>query len=106
ANEPVPVRLPCAALGASEAPTARIITATPAVGSLAVMPGAYNPPTRAHLALADAARDRGFGAVLFALGTTTLDKRETGLALEERLQLLPEIAESRDRLRGVLQHHG
>src|SRR5438552_1424759 len=46
---------------AREAPTVRLITATPAVGSFAVMPGAYNPPTRAHLALAEAARDRGFG---------------------------------------------
>ncbi len=91
---------------ASEAPTARLITATPAVGSLAVMPGAYNPPTRAHLALADATRDRGFGAVLFSLGTVTLDKRETGLALQERLQLLAEIAEGRERLGVVLQNRG
>jgi nicotinic acid mononucleotide adenylyltransferase len=91
---------------ASEAPTARIITATPAIGSLAVMPGSYNPPTRAHLALADAARDRGFDAVLFSLGTITLDKRETGLALDERLQLLAEIAEGRERLGVVLQNRG
>jgi nicotinic acid mononucleotide adenylyltransferase len=89
-----------------EAPTARLVTATPAVGSLAVMPGAYNPPTRAHLALAEAARDRGFGAVLFSLGTVTLDKPETGLPLHERLQLLAQIAEGRERLGVVLQNCG
>jgi nicotinic acid mononucleotide adenylyltransferase len=91
---------------ASAAPTARLITATLAVGSLAVMPGAYNPPTRAHLALADAARDRGFGAVLFSLGTITLDKPETGLGLHERLELLAKIAEGRERLGVVLQNRG
>src|SRR5262249_25046739 len=89
-----------------EAPTARLITATAAVGSLAVIPGAYNPPTCAHLALADAALDRGFDAVLFSLGTVTLDKRETGLPLPERLQLLAEIAKGRQRLGVVLQNRG
>jgi nicotinic acid mononucleotide adenylyltransferase len=88
------------------APTARLITTTPAVGSLAVMPGAYNPPTRAHLALAEAARDRGFGAVLFSLGTVTLDKPETGLPLHERLRLLSQIVEGRERLGVVLQNRG
>jgi nicotinic acid mononucleotide adenylyltransferase len=91
---------------ASGVPTARLVTATAAVGSLAVMPGAYNPPTRAHLALAEAALDRGFGAVLFSLGTVTLDKPETGLPLHERLELLAKIAEGRERLGVVLQNRG
>lgn len=60
--------------------------------SLAVLPGAYNPPTRAHLTLAESARARGFEAVLFSLGTVTLNKPESGLGLEERIQLLAEIA--------------
>jgi len=94
------------AVRASQHPTARLITATPAVGPLAVMPGAYNPPTRAHLALAEAARTRGFDVVLFSLGTVTLDKPETGLALHERLQLLAKIAEGREGLGVVLQNRG
>ncbi|HSD10370.1 MAG TPA: hypothetical protein VLF14_05280 [Candidatus Binatia bacterium] len=72
--------------------------------SLAVIPGAYNPPTRAHLALAEGARARGFDRVLFSLGTVTLDKPESGLALEERLWLLAEIASGREGL-GVVVHN-
>jgi nicotinic acid mononucleotide adenylyltransferase len=74
--------------------------------SFAVLPGAYNPPTRAHLALADAARARGFDRVLFSLGTITLDKRESGLALDERLHLLAEITSGQEGLGVVLHNRG
>jgi nicotinic acid mononucleotide adenylyltransferase len=74
--------------------------------SLVVIPGAYNPPTRGHLALAEAARARGFDRVLFSLGTVTLDKPECGLALDERLHLLAEIAAGREGLGVVLHNRG
>jgi nicotinic acid mononucleotide adenylyltransferase len=73
---------------------------------LAVVPGAYNPPTRAHLALAEAALARGFDAVLFSLGTLTLDKPESGLTLDERLHLLVAIASGREGLGVVLHNRG
>ena len=110
-------------------PTARVLTPVIATGSLGslprpktdrdqgerfsdagsspgVIPGAYNPPTRAHLALAEAALARGFERVLFSLGTVTLDKRESGLALDERLHLLVKIASGREGLGVVLHNRG
>jgi nicotinic acid mononucleotide adenylyltransferase len=79
-------------VAADSEPAARVLTPLGTPRSLAVLPGAYNPPTRAHLTLAESARARGFEAVLFSLGTVTLDKPESGLPLEERVQLLVEIA--------------
>ncbi len=93
-------------VAACSEPTARLLTPAIAAGSFAVLPGAYNPPTRAHLALADAARVRGFDCVLFSLGTITLDKRESGLALDERLHLLAEIASGQEGLGVVLHNRG
>ena len=86
------------------AATARLVTALEPPRSLAVVPGAYNPPTRAHVALADAARARGFDAAVFALGTQTIDKMPSGLALAERLELLAEIAAA-DATLGVVLHN-
>ena len=89
----------------SARPTARTVVAPMApFASLAVVSGAFNPPTLAHRALALAALGRGYEAVVFALGTVTLDKRETGLALEDRLALLAELAAGDPRL-GVVVHN-
>lgn len=73
-------------------PAARLLTPDAPAGSLAVVPGSYNPPTRAHVALAKCARRHGFETVLFSLGTVTIDKPPSGLRLEERLHLLAQIA--------------
>jgi len=73
----------------------------------AVFPGAFNPPTLAHLALARAARDRGFDLVTFALATRTIDKEDAGgLALDERLELLRAIAVGEDGLGALVQNRG
>ena len=71
---------------------------------LAVVSGAFHPPTLAHRALARAALRAGADAVLFALGTVTLDKDESGLALEERVELLDELTADDDRL-GIVVHN-
>ncbi len=71
---------------------------------LAVVSGAFHPPTLAHRALARAALRAGADAVLFALGTVTLDKDESGLALAERLELLDALAADDDRL-GIVVHN-
>lgn len=97
-----------AELAASREPAARLIRA-PAVGvrSLAVLPGAFNPPTLAHLELARAARARGFDLVLFSLGTRTIDKEASlGLSVEERLHLLDELSAPEERLGVLVQNRG
>lgn len=92
ASSPGRWRTTIAEVAADSEPTARLLTPLARMRSLAVLPGAYNPPTRAHVTLAESARARGFEAVLFSLGTVTVDKPESGLRLEERIQLLVEIA--------------
>ena len=55
--------------------------------SLAILPGAFNPPTRAHLAMAEAAL-RVAGEVLFVLPRVFPHKQYTAAGLEHRLELL------------------
>ena len=81
------------------------VTAGPALGTastIALLPGSFNPPTVAHLALARAGLEQGADAALFSLATRTVDKEiVTGAALEDRLLLL-ELLATRDRRLGVL----
>lgn len=95
-----------AELAASPRPEARRVCGREtAPSSVAVLPGAFNPPTLAHLALARAAREQGFDAVLFSIGTRTIDKESAGgLLPEERLHLLRAVTATEDRL-GVLVHN-
>ncbi len=75
--------------------------------SVAVLPGAFNPPTLAHLALARAARGCGFDAVLLSVGTRTIDKESAGgLDVEERLFLLGTVTAAEDRLGVLVQNRG
>jgi nicotinic acid mononucleotide adenylyltransferase len=70
--------------------------------TVALLPGSFNPPTVAHLALARAGLERGADAVLFTLATRTIDKEAvTGAGLEDRLLLL-ELLAARDARLGVL----
>lgn len=93
---------------ANEGPTARILgVESRPLRSVAVLPGAFNPPTRAHLELALAARGHAFDAVLFSLGTRTIDKEDAiGLPIAERLELLGLLCAGRERLGAVLQNRG
>jgi len=87
-------------------PIARPVTPLAGIRSLAVIPGAYNPPTKAHLALSTAALERAFDAVAFSVGTVTIDKPQAGLGLDERLHLLCEICRDQPRWGVVLHNRG
>jgi nicotinic acid mononucleotide adenylyltransferase len=88
-------------------PAARLMTPLdPVPARVAVLPGAFNPPTLAHLALARAARQRGFPVVLFSLGRVTIDKDERGLMLEDRVRLLVELTRKEAGLGVILQNRG
>jgi nicotinate (nicotinamide) nucleotide adenylyltransferase len=56
------------------------------VHRLGILPGAFNPPTKAHLALAKAA-DR-LDEVLFVLPRELPHKRYSGVGFDQRLELL------------------
>ncbi len=101
------IRRELEAIEGERAPTARLLTpvARP-VRALAALPGAFDPPTLAHLALARAARDRGFDAVCFTLGKETIDKESSGLPLEDRLEILVELAAKERGLGVALQNRG
>jgi nicotinate (nicotinamide) nucleotide adenylyltransferase len=56
------------------------------VHRLGILPGAFNPPTKAHLALAKAAVQ--FDQILFVLPRELPHKRYSGVTFEERMDLL------------------
>jgi nicotinamide-nucleotide adenylyltransferase len=63
-------------------------------GRTGLLPGSFNPPTEAHLALAEAGRDSGLDAIVYVLSKRTVDKeRVTGIPLADRLELLSRLAE-------------
>lgn len=70
-----------------------VLRGAPAIGSIAVFPGSFNPPTSAHLLLAERARREGFGCVLFVLARNTVGKEASGLIPEDRLLALRFIAQ-------------
>ncbi|MGH7858236.1 MAG: hypothetical protein ACREQY_13005, partial [Candidatus Binatia bacterium] len=97
-------------IGAETEPSARIVAPPAAAASpirrVAVFPGAFNPPTLAHVALADAARDLPFDAIFFSVGRVTLDKDDSGLLREDRLWLLCRLATRDSRFGVVVQNRG
>jgi nicotinamide-nucleotide adenylyltransferase len=95
-------------VAAAPTPESRVVYASAAAPRrAAVFPGAFNPPTLAHLALATTVRDLGFDVVAFALATRTIDKEDAaGLALEERLALLAVMAAGEQRLGALVQNRG
>jgi len=69
-------------------------TAPPAIATLkppgscrtvALLPGSFNPPTAAHLLLAERALSEGFDCVLLLLARNTVGKEPSGLVPEDRL---------------------
>jgi nicotinate-nucleotide adenylyltransferase len=66
----------------------------PRSGRLGIFPGAFNPVTRAHLAVARAARDQhGLDQVAFLLPRSFPHKEYEGTTLEERVALLEAATE-------------
>ena len=66
-------------------------------GRVGILPGSFNPPTVAHLELAEAARRRfDLDRVVFSLSSVIVDKeRLEGLCREDRLLLLSLLARDR-----------
>jgi nicotinic acid mononucleotide adenylyltransferase len=69
------------------------LRSSPTLGSMALLPGSFNPPTAAHLLLAERARREGFGCVLFVLARNTVDKEASGMIPEDRLLSLRFVAQ-------------
>jgi nicotinate (nicotinamide) nucleotide adenylyltransferase len=63
------------------------ISVTPAPAKLAILPGAFNPPTRAHMAMAEAALAI-VDEVLFALPRAFPHKPYSGAGFDLRVELL------------------
>jgi len=74
-------------------PEARLVRAAAPSGRVGLLPGSFNPPTDAHVALARAGRAAGLRCVYYLLSKRTVDKeRVTGIPLADRLDLLSGIA--------------
>ncbi len=100
-----------ARIRAAAAPGMEIVTPAASAAETApllIMPGSYNPPTSAHLALAEAGRQAIPQAGLFlALGTTIIDKERTERAtLLDRLLLLDQIARRSGQIGVLLTNQG
>ena len=62
-------------------------------GRVGVLPGSFNPPTNAHIALAQSGRDAGLSSILYLLSKRTINKESvSGINLADRLALLDQIA--------------
>lgn len=83
-------------------PTLRTITPTPVCRSVALLPGAFDPPTAAHLHLAERALS-DYQRVVFTLAVRTTGKRRMGLSREDRLLALRAIA-SRNIVVAAVSH--
>lgn len=65
-------------------------------GRVAVLPSAFNPPTRAHLGLLELGRaEEGISAVAALLSTTNVDKHLFGAPLAHRVGMLLALGERR-----------
>ena len=95
-----PSRPPCAIqiAGAADQRPAR----------LALLPGSFNPPTNAHVALADLAQHSGrIDQLWYLLASRTVDKeRVEGATLADRLICLTELVRRRARQGVVLVNRG
>ena len=68
----------------------------PRSGRLAILPAAFNPITKAHIALADAAVEQaGVDRVAFVLPEILPHKKFDGASFEQRLAMVEAIAEGR-----------
>jgi nicotinic acid mononucleotide adenylyltransferase len=60
---------------------------------LALLPGSFNPPTAAHLLLAERALREGFDRVLLLLARHTVGKQPSGLIPEDRLLTMRAVSD-------------
>lgn len=59
--------------------------------AVALLPGSFNPPTAAHVLLAERALSEGFDRVVFVLAAQTVGKEQGGLIPEDRLLALGDL---------------
>lgn len=71
--------------------------------SVALLPGSFNPPTAAHLMLAERALRDGYDCVMFLLAKRPAGKEPSGLIPEDRLLALRSIADGAASI-GVSSH--
>ena len=76
-----------------------------APASVAILAGAFNPPTAAHLALADAALSV-VDEVLLAIPQSFPHKAFDGASLEQRLDMMERLARSREGLSAAVAEGG
>ena len=100
-----------ARLRAAETPSVEILTPPPRAATTApllLLPGSYNPPTTAHLALAHASLQATPQASLaLVLGTTIINKERTEHAtLLDRVLLLDQIARRTGKMGVFLTNQG
>jgi nicotinic acid mononucleotide adenylyltransferase len=98
------------ALAEAPEPNARLVsgTAPPAGGRLGLLAGSFNPPTLAHVTLAEVGLASGrLDRVAWVLSTRTVDKEVvSGAALEDRLLLLDLLGEADPRLGTLVVNRG
>jgi len=76
-------------------------------GRMALLPGSFNPPTLAHVALAHAGLGLGMSAAYFTLATRTVDKEAvSGASLDDRLLLLDMLVRHDGRLGVMVVNRG
>lgn len=88
---------------------ARLIAGScPAGAALAVLAGSFNPPTRAHVGVAEAALAAGrFDRVLFTIAVRTIDKEHAaGASLAERFAMLAALVAAEPRFVAVACNRG
>lgn len=97
-----------AALDPSGAPSMRFVgRAEGAPSAVAVLCASYNPPTLAHLRMAEIAHtDLGYPEVVLELAIANVDKAVTGAPLHERLMMMRAVARSRPWLSVAIASHG
>lgn len=71
-------------LDPSAAPRLATLTARHPARTVALLPGSFNPPTAAHVLLAERALSEGYDLVAFVLARSTAGKTQTGLIREDR----------------------
>ncbi len=75
------------------------------ISRLGVLPGTFNPPTRAHMALAKAALDH-CDQILFVLPRTLPHKNYEGVAFDDRLGLLKAAVEAHPQFAAASSNGG
>lgn len=91
-------------LDPSGPPSMALLGPTPSCRTVALLPGSFNPPTAAHLMLAERAlRDR-FDCVVFLLARTSAGKEQTGLLPEDRLLAVRTLCQQEPLRVGIASH--